>query len=154
MFLLLTRMPFTSSDTKPPATRDGEVPVFVQNESLFAWYSFKVKYDRFNSRTRGQTTFSQTIRRFSVEEACLPFVLITVCRCSSSSLTGRDCWGLSKLRVRLNPRFYNLITPWKMTVIPSGMHSTFFPENGKSIQSYMIFRLGGMGIQYLTLQLM
>src|SRR3712207_784522 len=135
-------MPFTSNETKPPATLEGEVPVFIQKESLIAWYSFKVKYDLFNSKTSGQTTFSQTIRRFSVEEACLPFVLLTVCCLSSSSSMGRDCWRLSNLRVRLNPRFYNLITSWRMTVIPSDMHLTFFPETGKSIQRYMIFRLG------------
>ena len=94
------------------------------------------------------------MRRFSVEEACLPFVLITVCRCCSSSLLGRDCWWLSNLRVRLNPRFYNLIIPWRTTIILSGMHLTFFPETGKSIQNCMIFRLESIDMPYLTLQLM
>src|SRR5215208_4712253 len=101
MFLSLTIMPLTSNDTNPPATFEGETPVILQNESLFAWYSFKVKYDLFSSNTRGQTTFSQTILRFSVEDACLPFVLMTAC-CSFMG------W-LSNLRVRLNSRFYNLM---------------------------------------------
>ena len=106
------------------------------------------------SSMSGHTTLSHTILRFSVEEACLPFVLlIRVLCCSSFSFRRRDCWWLSNLRVRLNPRFYNLTTPWTMRVTPSGMHLTFFPGTGKSIQSYMIFRSESIGMQYLTLQL-
>lgn len=54
----------------------------------------------------GHTTFSHTILRFSVEEACLPFLLVV--RFSSSK--DRSCCGLSNLiELCLNYGVYNLI---------------------------------------------
>lgn len=36
------------------------------------WYSSNVKYDLLTCRIKGQTTPSQTILRFCVDEACFP----------------------------------------------------------------------------------
>src|SRR5919112_4397329 len=75
MFFSLPRIPLTNKDTKPPATFEGRILLSLQNSSLLAWYSFNVKYDLLTFNIKGQTTFSHTILRFSVEYACLPFLL-------------------------------------------------------------------------------
>ena len=116
---------------------------FSYKRSLFAWYSLRVKYDLFNSKTRGQTTFSQTICRFSVEEACLPFVLIhCLPLLAIFFFRGRDSGELSNLRVRLNLRFYNLIIPWRQTITLSGMRLIFFSRNWKIDPRLYDFQIG------------
>src|SRR5215218_3874658 len=105
MFLFLVIMFFIKSDTKPPATFDGGTPVTLQNSSLLEWYSFRVKYDLFILRTSGHTTFSQTILRFSVDDACLPFLLII---CFSSACFSRCGLFSNSIEVHLNCRVYNL----------------------------------------------
>src|SRR3954464_14583577 len=75
MFFSLVRIPLTNKDTKPPATFEGLILLSLQNSSLLAWYSFNVKYDLLTFTIKGQTTFSHTILRFSVEYACFPFLL-------------------------------------------------------------------------------
>src|ERR671922_492071 len=108
MFLFLVIMFFIKSDTKPPATFDGGMPVTLQNSSLLAWYSFRVKYDLFILRTSGHTTFSQTILRFSVDDACLPFLLIICCSPVPSAGLSRCGLFSNSIEVHLNCRVYNL----------------------------------------------
>src|SRR5919205_1415714 len=85
MFFSLPRIPLTNKDTKPPATFEGRRLLSLQNSSLLSWYSFNVKYDLLTSNIKGQTTFSHTILRFSVEYACFPFLLLLLSFFASST---------------------------------------------------------------------
>src|SRR2546423_3677209 len=84
MFFSRTSISLINNDTKPPATFDGRTLESRQNSFLLVWYSPKVKYDLLTSNIRGQTTFSHTILRFSVEDACFPLLLISFCFVSSN----------------------------------------------------------------------
>src|SRR6266496_6182280 len=84
MFFSLTRIPLINNDTKPPATFDGRTLESRQNSFLLVWYSPNVKYDLLTSNIKGQTTFSHTILRFSVDDACFPLLLSSFCFVSST----------------------------------------------------------------------
>src|ERR671926_935235 len=99
MFFSLPRIPLTNKDTKPPATFEGRRLLSLQNSSLLSWYSFNVKYDLLSSNIKGQTTFSHTILRFSVEDACFPLSLNLLCLVSSTDdvvilLKNQQYWTL------------------------------------------------------------